>query len=155
EQEYARVADVKANYELAKIYYGTGEYGSLPPLAVLRAMKRVEMTHGKPFDVFGDGTVVVYPAPSIYPNGRMLFLRLSSSAPILLTGDTWHLTEDRKLRTIPRIFDGRPTTEQARKQLYATMDAIEHLASSTGARVIIEHSVDDFFSLPAFPAALH
>jgi N-acyl homoserine lactone hydrolase len=153
--EYARIADVKASYEWAKMYYGTDKYGSLPPLSVLRKMKRLETDPGKPFDIFGDGTVVIHPAPSLYPNGRMLFIRLSKSEPILLTGDTWHLTEDRKLRTIPKISDGKPRTEEAKQELYKTMDAIEKMAKDTGARVVIEHSIDDFFSLPAFPAALH
>ena len=114
--------------------------------AVLERAKTVKISHAEPYDVFGDGSVTIYPAPGHTPGHRVLLVRLPQSGSVLLTGDMYHLAESREKRTVPRPND--------RAQTLASMTTVEKLAADTGARVIRQHVADDFFSLPAFPEAL-
>jgi glyoxylase-like metal-dependent hydrolase (beta-lactamase superfamily II) len=99
------------------------------------------------FDVFGDGTVVSYPAPGHTPGHRVLLVRLAQAGPILLTGDMFHLAESRELRTVP-------TFNIDREQTLASFDVVEALAAETGARVVRQHVAEDFAAMPAFPEPL-
>ena len=76
----------------------------------------------------------------------MLLVRLKSG-PVLLTGDMWHMAESRPARRVPRF-----NTDRA--QTLKSMDKVEALAKTTGARVVIEHVQADFDALPRFPEPL-
>ena len=112
----------------------------------LERAKTIEIRPDAQHDVFGDGSVVIYPAPGHTPGHRVLIVRLPQSGPVLLSGDLYHLAESRARRTVPRGGD--------RAQTLASMDAIEKLAAETRARVIRQHVSEDFYSLPAFPEPL-
>ena len=112
----------------------------------LERAKTIEIPPAAAHDVFGDGSVVIYPAPGHTPGHRVLLVRLPQSGPVLLSGDLYHLAESRARRTVPRGND--------RAQTLASMDAIEQLAAATRAHVIRQHVTEDFYSLPAFPELL-
>jgi len=48
------------------------------------------------FDVFGDGTVVIKSMPGHTPGHQVLFLNLAETGSVLLTGDLYHLYENRE-----------------------------------------------------------
>lgn len=98
-------------------------------------------------DLFGDGTAVIIQAPGHTPGHAVLLLRLPQSGPILLSGDLWHMAESRRNRHVPAF-----NTDRA--QTLASMDRVEELAASVGARVIVQHEPADFAALPAFPQFL-
>lgn len=100
-----------------------------------------------PYDVFGDGSVVIVQMPGHTPGHTALWVRLPKAGPLILSGDMWHFAEERELRAVP---PGTPDSAQ----LLASMDKLESLARETGARVILQHVPEDFTSLPAFPRAL-
>jgi N-acyl homoserine lactone hydrolase len=100
------------------------------------------------YDVFGDGSVTVIQAPGHTPGHTILLVRLPNAGPVLLTGDMYHLTESRERRLVP-------TFNTDRVQTVASQEKVERIASETGARVIRQHVIEDFTSLPAFPAALN
>jgi hypothetical protein len=77
----------------------------------------------------------------------VLLVRLPHTGPILLSGDLWRLAESRQRRTVPRF-----NTDHA--QTLASMDKVEAIAVSIGARIIRQHVPEDFAALPHFPAAL-
>jgi glyoxylase-like metal-dependent hydrolase (beta-lactamase superfamily II) len=99
------------------------------------------------FDIFGDGSVVIIQAPGHTPGHTILRVNLARAGPVLLTGDLWHLPRSRELRTVP-VFN------TDREQTLASMAKVEALADRIHARVIRQHVVEDFSSLPAFPAYL-
>lgn len=99
------------------------------------------------FDLFGDGSVVMYPAHGHTPGHRVLLVRLPKAGPVLIAGDMWHLADAQKLRTIPG-----GNTDKA--ETLRSMDKVEALQKETGARLIRQHVPDDVVTLPAFPAAL-
>jgi N-acyl homoserine lactone hydrolase len=74
-------------------------------------------------------------------------VRLAKAGAVLLTGDLWHLAESRKLRTVPRFNSDRAQTLKS-------MDKVEALAASSGARVVRQHVPEDFSALPRFPEPL-
>jgi N-acyl homoserine lactone hydrolase len=98
-------------------------------------------------DVFGDGSVVIHQAPGHTPGHTVLLVKPAASAPVLLTGDMWHLEESREKRLVPSF-------NVDRAQTIASMDRVEALAKETGARIVRQHVPSDFATMPAFPAAL-
>lgn len=99
------------------------------------------------YDVFGDGSVVIYQAPGHTPGHTVLLVKLPKAGNVLLTGDMWHIAESRAARRVPRFNTSKAET-------LASMDLVEKLAADTHARVVRQHVPEDFTSLPAFPQPL-
>jgi glyoxylase-like metal-dependent hydrolase (beta-lactamase superfamily II) len=115
--------------------------------AALESAETILIEGNDDHDVFGDGSVVVVQTPGHTPGHTVLLVRLTEAGPLLLTGDMYHLAETREGRKVPRF-------NVDRAQTLASMDKIDALAADTGARVIREHVIEDFETLPAFPEAL-
>lgn len=99
-------------------------------------------------DVFGDGSVVILATPGHTPGHTSLLVNLVDAGPVLLTGDLYHLADARTERTVP-VFNTSP------EETLRSMDRFESLASETGARVIMQHSLEDMNALPRSPAPLN
>jgi hypothetical protein len=69
-----------------------------------------------------------------------------ASGPVLLSGDTWHFTEQMARHGVPPF-----NTDRA--QSLASMDRLEPLARNLHARLVIQHEPGDIAKLPAFPEA--
>lgn len=106
-------------------------------------LKKVRKLTGD-YDVFGDGTVVIKFLPGHTPGHCALFLDLREAGPVLLSGDLYHLSLNRLHKRVP-IFN----TDV--KQTLASMEVFEAFADSTGARVILQHSREDFEQMPKAP----
>lgn len=100
-----------------------------------------------PYDVFGDGSVLVIPTPGHTPGHTILQVKLAKAGVVLLTGDMWHIAESRAAKRVPRFNVDRAETLRS-------MDKIEKIAAETKARVVREHVPEDFTSLPKFPKPL-
>ena len=99
------------------------------------------------YDVFGDGRVKILAMPGHTPGHTVLLLDLPRAGPVLLSGDLYHLKEARQRRTVPKFNTDVEAT-------LASMDRFEMIASDLKARVIIQHSMEDFKALPTFPGYL-
>jgi N-acyl homoserine lactone hydrolase len=99
------------------------------------------------YDVFGDGSVRILKTPGHTPGHQALLLKLKKAGTLLLSGDLYHMRDDRKFRYVPSFNDDRAQT-------LASYDRFERIAQNTKARVIIQHDPQDFASLPKFPAYL-
>jgi glyoxylase-like metal-dependent hydrolase (beta-lactamase superfamily II) len=106
-------------------------------------LKRVRKISGD-HDVFGDGTVVIKYLPGHTPGHCALFLDLPESGPLLLSGDLYHLPLNRIHKRVP-IFN----TDV--KQTLESMEAFEAFAETTGAKVVLQHSKEDFEKMPKAP----
>lgn len=100
------------------------------------------------FDVFGDGSVKIFQAPGHTPGHTVLLVNLPNAGAVLLTGDMYHMAESRERRTVPRF-------NVDRAQTLASIDRVEELGHAANARVIRQHVLEDFESLPRFPEALN
>jgi len=98
-------------------------------------------------DVFQDGSVVMLNLPGHTPGHHALLVRLASG-PVMLSGDTWHFTEQVAHRGVPPFNTNRADS-------LASMDRFDRLARNLHARVIIQHEPADVAKLPAFPEAGH
>jgi glyoxylase-like metal-dependent hydrolase (beta-lactamase superfamily II) len=96
-------------------------------------------------DVFGDGKVVMLNLPGHTPGHHGLLVRLASG-PVLLSGDTYHFTEQVAHRGVPPF-------NTSRAESLASMDRFDRLGRNLHANVIIQHEPADVAKLPAFPAS--
>jgi hypothetical protein len=67
---------------------------------------------------------------------------------VILSGDLYHLRDNRKYRRIPAINFERADT-------LASIDRIETIVKNTKARLVVQHDMADFKALPRFPAYLN
>jgi len=100
------------------------------------------------FDVFGDGSVVIKSMPGHTPGHQVLYLDLAEHGPLLLSGDLYHLYENREHKRIPIFnFDVDQTLE--------SMDKFEAFAEENNAKVYLQHQKEDFNKLPKAPKYLN
>ena len=95
-------------------------------------------------DVFGDGSVVLLDTPGHTPGHHALLVRLRGRAPVLLTGDLFHFTEQVSNGGVPRFNTNRADTLASIARFLAIADSLE-------AEMIIQHEPADVARLPAFP----
>ncbi|MDQ8757720.1 N-acyl homoserine lactonase family protein [Sphingosinicella sp. LHD-64] len=95
-------------------------------------------------DVFGDGSVVMLDMPGHTPGHHALLVRLRGRAPVLLSGDQFHFTEQVRNNGVPSFNTDRADT-------LASSDRLLSIARSLNAELIIQHEANDVARLPAFP----
>ena len=98
-------------------------------------------------DVFGDGTVRILKAPGHTPGHSVLELTLRKAGVVILSGDLYHVHEN---RTFQRV----PTFNYDRADTLASIDRIEKIVKNTKARFVVQHDAADLKTLPKFPAYL-
>ncbi|WP_161974415.1 N-acyl homoserine lactonase family protein [Piscinibacter terrae] len=99
------------------------------------------------FDVFGDGSVRILKTPGHTPGSSVLLVRLARSGPVILSGDLYLTREGREHQHVPTVNADRAAT-------LASMHRVEAITKRLRARVIVQHSPQDFAALPKPPAFL-
>lgn len=99
------------------------------------------------YDVFGDGSVQILKTPGHTPGHGVLEVKLRKSGVVILSGDLYHSRANRRLKRVPRINVGRADT-------LASIDRVEAIVKNTKGRFIVQHDLEDFATLPRFPAFL-
>lgn len=106
-------------------------------------LKNIQRLNGD-HDVFGDGSVVLKSTPGHTPGHMVLYVDLVEHGPVLLSGDLYHLIENREHQRVPSFnFDV--------DQTIASMESFEAFAKETGAKVYIQHRKEDFEKMPKAP----
>jgi len=72
-------------------------------------------------DVFGDGRVKIISAPGHTPGHQILFLDLSETGPIVLSGDLYHFRESIPLRRTPEFNTSRAQTLNSMNRISAVL----------------------------------
>ncbi len=125
--------------ELAAMFPPEGSESGIPPeqLALFTLFEPLERkTFRGDYDVFGDGSVVIFETPGHTPGHTSLQLMMPEAGPVLLTGDLYHRAESRGLRRVPQFNYDEPRT-------LASMEVFEARADELGAKVIIQHEPAD------------
>jgi glyoxylase-like metal-dependent hydrolase (beta-lactamase superfamily II) len=99
------------------------------------------------YDVFGDEAVRILKTPGHTPGHQVLLLQLRKSGTVILSGDLYHLRDNRKFRRIP-------TFNSSRAETLASMDRVERIIRNRKARIVVQHDPLDFAALPKFPVYL-
>jgi N-acyl homoserine lactone hydrolase len=110
----------------------------------LRNSKTI-LLHGEDYDVFGDGSVVIKPAPGHSAGHQVLFLKLKNTGPVVLSGDLYHYPEERTLGAYPKKDDFPEQTVASRAK-------IEEFLKANGAQLWIQHDIAANEKLKKSPA---
>jgi glyoxylase-like metal-dependent hydrolase (beta-lactamase superfamily II) len=82
-------------------------------------------------DVYGDGSVMLIPAPGHTPGHQVALVQLPSG-PVLLSGDLWHFESNHKHSRVPGFnYD--------KEQTLNSIKSINALIAVTGAKLLIQH----------------
>lgn len=98
-------------------------------------------------DVFGDGSVRTLKTPGHTPGHQSLMLQLPRAGTVVLSGDLYHMRDNRKFHRVPGGNSSRADT-------LASFDRLDTIVKNRKARLVIDHDRDDFARLPTFPAWL-
>jgi N-acyl homoserine lactone hydrolase len=99
------------------------------------------------YDVFGDGAVVIEPAPGHTPGHQVLVVRLPKTGPVLLTGDMVHLQYSWNYRVVPSFnFDVQQSMQ--------SIDEMKAFAAKAGAQVWVNHDKEQHARIPKAPASV-
>jgi glyoxylase-like metal-dependent hydrolase (beta-lactamase superfamily II) len=96
------------------------------------ANSKTVVLNNEDHDVFGDGTVVIKPAPGHTPGHQVLFLKLANTGNILLCGDLYHYPEEITYKKVPNFDTDREQTLKSR-------EAIEAFVKQNQAQLWIQH----------------
>ncbi len=101
--------------------------------AALRTSKTV-LIDSDEHDVFGDGTVIIKAAPGHTQGHQILYLKLTKTGAIVLSGDLYHYQEERTLDRVPTFEFNAEQTRTARV-------TIERFLREKGAQLWIQHDL--------------
>jgi glyoxylase-like metal-dependent hydrolase (beta-lactamase superfamily II) len=88
------------------------------------------------YDVFGDGSVVIISTPGHTPGHQSLYVNLSKTGPVVLTGDLYHYPAERELKDFnPFAALGDPAKEEVSKK------KVESLLTDKHASLWIQHDL--------------
>jgi glyoxylase-like metal-dependent hydrolase (beta-lactamase superfamily II) len=99
--------------------------------AALRNSKTVIVSTDE-HDVFGDGAVVLKQAAGHTPGHQVLYVKLSRTGGVVLSGDLYHFPEARTLKRVATFDFDQALTPVSR-------EAIEAFLTTTGAQLWIQH----------------
>lgn len=109
----------------------------------LRGAKIVRLNGER--DVFGDGSVVIKPAPGHTPGHQVLAVQLPKTGPVLLSGDMVHLQYNWDNRVVPSLNFSVPQSQKS-------MDEMKGYVAKTGAKLWINHDRAQSAGIPKAPA---
>jgi glyoxylase-like metal-dependent hydrolase (beta-lactamase superfamily II) len=98
-------------------------------------------------DVFGDGSVRILQTPGHTAGHQSLLVQLPKAGAIILSGDLAHSRVNWEKHVVPSFNDSHDNT-------IASMKRVDGIVKTSHARFIVQHSKEDFESLPKFPAYL-
>lgn len=107
----------------------------------IKELSNIQKLNGD-YDVFGDSTVVIKSMPGHTIGHQVLYVDLGFEKPILLTGDLYHIEENRTFKRAPIFNYDIPMTKKS-------MEDFEAFATEKNADVFIQHSLKDFERLQA------
>jgi glyoxylase-like metal-dependent hydrolase (beta-lactamase superfamily II) len=99
------------------------------------------------YDVFGDGSVTVKPAPGHTPGHQVLVVRLPKTGPVMLSGDMVHLQYSWNFRIAP-VFNFNVA------QSMATIDQMKEYAQRTRTQLWINHDMEQSAKIPKAPQSV-
>src|SRR5262249_12521663 len=73
--------------------------------SALKNAKTIILANLDDYDVFGDGTVVIKPAPGHTAGHQVVALKLPKTGRVLLAGDLYHLQEERVTHQTPKDLE--------------------------------------------------
>ena len=98
------------------------------------------------YDVFGDGAVMIKPAPGHTPGHQVLLLNLKKNGRVMVAGDLYHYSPERTFKRRP------PDNEFSVEQSAASRAMIEDYLAKTHTAIWIQHDFRANAKLKKSPA---
>lgn len=95
-------------------------------------------------DLFGDGTIRLFPTPGHSAGHQSLLLQLQETGPVLLTADASDNRAQWEGRLPPRVLSSREDAEHS-------LEVLRNVAEETGALVVFGHDPDNWSRLRHVP----
>jgi glyoxylase-like metal-dependent hydrolase (beta-lactamase superfamily II) len=111
--------------------------------AALKGSRTVMVTADE-HDLFGDGTVILKAAPGHSEGHQVLYVKLTKTGGVVLSGDLYHYPEERTLNRLP-------TFEVSEEQTAASRRALDAFLTRTGAALWIQHDLVNHRTLRKAP----
>lgn len=121
--------------------------GVIPAMFAGYRDAKVEWLGDEDHDVFGDGSVRILRTPGHTAGHAVLMLQLAHAGTVILSGDLYHTQLNHTKHLVPSFNYDRAETQ-------SSFDRVDKLLANRHARLIIQHSPEDFAALPKFPAFL-
>ena len=99
------------------------------------------------YDVFGDGSVMIYSTPGHTPGHQSLLIRLPKTGPVLLSGDAVHFQQNWQNRRVP-------TRNFNQEQSLTSMEKLAGILEREHAMLWINHDKAQTDTLPHAPQFL-
>ena len=131
--------------ELAWAESKPGPFVNLDTFSDYKTAKK-QMIDGD-YDVFGDGSVMILKTPGHTPGHQSLELKLKKAGVVILSGDLFHQRDNYRFRRVPPFNYERADT-------LASIDRVDTILKNTKGRLVVQHDLGDFKSLPKFPKYL-
>ena len=87
------------------------------------------------YDIFGDGSIIIKRALGHTPGHQMLYIKLTESGNIMLSGDLYHFTKNREHSRVPSFNFNKEAT-------IASMHKIEKFLQDNNAALWIQHDLE-------------
>ena len=99
---------------------------------------------GNEYDVFGDGSVIVFRTEGHTPGHQSLLVRLKDRGAVLLSGDIAHFQENFICRRVPDMNFKKEASVKS-------MDKVQNIVNSEGAELWINHDWEQSRKIPHAP----
>jgi glyoxylase-like metal-dependent hydrolase (beta-lactamase superfamily II) len=106
---------------------------SLKNYGALEHSKNIKFIDGD-FDVFGDGSVVLLSTPGHSPGHQSLYVKLAHTGGVVISGDLYHYSAERKLGRVPPREQSSETPASRKK--------VEDFLARTHSQLWIGHAID-------------
>jgi len=131
--------------EREKMFAADPPGGARPETFGALANANVTIIDGDTYDVFGDGTVVIYRTPGHTEGHLVLYVDLAQTGGVVLSGDLYHYPEERTLNRLPDF-------DVSEAQTAASRETVEALLARTDAALWIQHDLVHHRQLRFAPA---
>jgi N-acyl homoserine lactone hydrolase len=119
------------------------KYGFIPDLYETMKDHQLVFT-GEEYDVFGDGSVIIYSTPGHTPGHQSMLVRLPKYGSVLLGGDVAHFWSNFSYRRIPSMNTNKEQTKQS-------MDKVDAITRAEGAKLWLNHDYEQNKTIPHAP----
>ncbi len=121
-------------------------YGYIPKLCEAIRTAKVQRMQGD-IDLYGDQSIRLISTPGHTPSHMSLLLRLRQTGPIILAADVAHYAFNLEQRLVPEM-------KSSKEDSLRSMEKVQELAAEEGAKIWLNHEIDQSATFPHAPAQM-
>jgi N-acyl homoserine lactone hydrolase len=121
-------------------------YGYIPRLYDALKTAQVQRVQGD-LDLYGDQSMRLISTPGHTPGHMSLLLRLKQTGPIILAADVAHYAFNLEKRLVPEM-------NSSKEESLRSMEKVQQIAAKEGAKIWLNHDIDQSATFPHAPAQM-